>query len=125
MLDNLAIVVNDQLKLEYDRAKELPENQQQYLSNIDQKFSSGLELQGEQIDKPTIEQKARYMSLILMESIIYQEDDKAAVSMAWLATRLPDLKQLKATVDEQGTQFELIFDREYKPHQVVDFDGLN
>jgi len=125
MLDNLAIVVNDQLKLEYDRAKELPENQQQYLSNIDQKFSSGLELQGEKIDKPSIEQKARYMSLILMESIIYQEDDKAAVSMAWLATRLPDLKQLKATVDEQGTQFELIFDREYKPHQVVDFDGLN
>ena len=125
MLDILAIVVNDQLKLEYDRAKELPENQQQYLNNIDHKFSSGLELQGEQIDKPTIEQKARYMSLILMESIIYQEDDKAAVSMAWLATRLPDLKQLKAIVDEQGAQFELIFDREYKPHQVVDFDGLN
>jgi hypothetical protein len=28
-------------------------------------------------------------------------------------------------VDNEGTQFELVFDREYKPHQVVNFDGLN
>ncbi len=121
----LAIVINDQLKLQYDRSKQLPEHQQQYLSNLDNKFTKGLELQGEKIDDPNIEQKARYMSLILMESILYKEDSKAAVCLAWLATRLPDLKQLKAIVDDQGTQFELIFDREYQPHQVVNFDGLN
>ena len=124
-MSTLAIVINDQLTLQFDRSKELPENQQQYLNNLDDKFSQGLELQGEMIDNPNIEHKARYMALILMESIIYQEDDKAAVSMAWLATRLPDLKQVKAIVDDKGTQFELIFDREYQPHQVVNFDGLN
>ncbi len=121
----LAIVINDQLRLQYDRSKQLPEHQQQYLVNLDNKFSKGLELQGEKIDNPNIEQKARYMSLILMESILYKEDSKAAVCLAWLATRLPDLKQLKAIVDDQETQFELVFDREYQPHQVVDFDGLN
>ena len=57
--------------------------------------------------------------------VIYQEDAKAAVSLAWLATRLPELKQVKAIVDEQGTHFDLIFDREYQPHQVIHFDGLN
>jgi len=124
-LNILAIVVNDQLTLQYDRSKTLPENQQEYLNNMDVKFSRGLELQGEKIDNPSMEQKARYMSLILMESILYKEDSKAAVCLAWLATRLPDLKQLKAIVDDQSTQFELIFDREYQPHQVVDFDGLN
>jgi hypothetical protein len=60
-----------------------------------------------------------------MEGIMYQEDNKAAASMAWLATRLPDLKQLVAVVDEEGTQFELVFDREYQPQVVVKFDGLN
>ncbi len=121
----LAIVINDQLKLQYDRSKQLPEHQQQYLDKLDAKFEQGLELQGEHIDKPNIEQRARYMSLILMESILYQEDAKAAASMSWLATRLPELKQLKAIVDENSTQFELVFDQEYQPHQVVNFDGLN
>ena len=121
----LAVVINDQLTLQYDRSKQLPENQQQYLDNLDVKFAQGIELQGEKINNPDIQQIARYMSLILMESIMYQEDDKAAVSMAWLATRLPDLKQVKAIVDDKGTQFDLIFDREYQPHQVVNFDGLN
>ena len=121
----LAVVINDQLTLQYDRSKELPEHQQQYLQRLDEKFSQGIELQGEKLDKPDIQQRARYMSLSLMEGIMYQEDDKAAVSMAWLATRLPDLKQIKAIVDDKGTQFDLIFDREYQPHQVVDFKGLN
>ncbi len=121
----LAVVVNDQLTLQFDRSKALPENQQQYLDKLDIKFAQGIELQGEKINNPDIQQKAKYMSLSLMEGIMYQEDDKAAVSMAWLATRLPDLKQVKAIVDENGTQFDLIFDREYQPHQVVDFKGLN
>lgn len=121
----LAVVINDQLTLQFDRSKPLPENQQQYLDKLDNKFDKGIELQGEKIDKPDTQQRARYMSLSLMEGIMYQEDDKAAASMAWLATRLPDLKQVKAIVDENGTQFDLIFDREYEPHQVVNFDGLN
>ena len=121
----LAVVINDQLTLQFDRSKELPQNQQLYLDKLDSKFDNGIELQGEKIDNPDIQQIARYMSLILMESIMYQEDDKAAVSMAWLATRLPDLKQVKAIVDDKGTQFDLIFDREYQPHQVVNFDALN
>lgn len=121
----LAIVVNDELMLQFDRSKELPERQQQHLAKLDAKFDQGIELQGETLHKPNIEQKARYMALSMMEGIMYQEDAKAAVSMAWLATRLPDLKQVKAIVDENGSRFDLIFDREYQPHQVVPFDGLN
>lgn len=125
MSQQLAVVVNDQLTLQYDRNKTLPEHQQGYLARLDQKFDQGIELQGEYYAEPDLEQRARYMALSLMEGIIYQEDAKAAVSLAWLATRLPELKQVKAIVDEQGTHFDLIFDREYQPHQVIHFDGLN
>jgi hypothetical protein len=121
----LAIVVNDQLTLQFERDKPLPEHQQQYLDQLDAKFDQGIELQGERLENPDLEQRSKFMALSLMEGIMYQEDNKAAASMAWLATRLPDLKQLVAIVDEEGTQFELIFDREYKPHVNVNFDGLN
>lgn len=121
----LAIVVNDQLMLQYDRNKTLPAHQQEHLAKLDAKFDQGIELQGEKIDRPDAEQRAKYMALSLMEGIIYQEDARAAVSLAWLATRLPDLKQVQAVADEQGTRFELIFDHEYQPRQVVKFDGLN
>jgi hypothetical protein len=121
----MAVVVNDQLMMQYDRNTPLPEHQQQYLDKLDTKFELGIELQNEFLANPDLEQRAKYMALSLMEGIIYQEDNKAAVSMAWLATRLPDLKQVKAIVDEQGAHFDLIFDREYQPHQVVHFDGLN
>ncbi len=135
MSTDLVVVVNDQLMLQYDRSKELPEHQQQHLQKLDGKFDQGIELQGHFIAQPDVEngsdisrlgeQRAKYMALSLMEGIIYQEDAKAAVSLAWLATRLPDLKQVKAIVDDQGTHFDLIFDRAYQPHQVVQFDGLN
>lgn len=124
-MNQLVLVVNDQLTLQYDRNKALPENQRDYLQRLDEKFTQGIELQGESIASPDIQQQARYIALSLMEGVMYQEDAKAAASMAWLATRLPDLKQVKAMVDETGTQFELVFDREYKPHQVVDFGHLN
>ena len=125
MTNQLAVIINDQLTLQYDRDKALPDHQLDYLNRLDKKFDQGIELQGEQLANPNVEQRARYMALSLMEGIMYQEDAKASASLSWLATRLPELKQVKATVDENGTQFELIFDRDYQPHQVVQFDGLN
>ena len=123
-MSQVAVVVNDSLTLQYDRGRELPPHQQEYLAKLDQRFKQGIELQGEQLDNPDIGQRAKYMALSLMEGIIYQEDDKAAVSLAWLATRLPDLKQVKVFVDEQGSHFDLIFDREYQPHIAIDINDL-
>ena len=123
-MNQLAVVVNDSLTLQYDRSRELPPHQQEYLTKLDQRFEQGIELQGEQLDNPDIGQRAKYMALSLMEGIIYQEDNKAAVSLAWLATRLPDLKQVKVIVDEQGSHFDLIFDREYQPHIAIDINDL-
>ena len=116
--EKLAIVVNDTLMMSYDRKVDLPKQQQQYLQKLDHKFEQGIDLQDERIDKPDTEQRAKFMALSLMEGIMYEEDSLATASMAWLATRLPDLKQVVAKVDSNGTQFELVFDREYVENQV-------
>ena len=121
---NLAVLVNEQLTLQYNRTVELPDQQAAYLNKLDKKFDSGIELDGEKLDNPDIHQRAKFMALSMMEGIMYQEDSKAAASLAWLATRLPELKQVIATVNEEGTQFQLIFDKEYEPQQVIKFDGL-
>ena len=109
----------------HNRSVALPDQQAKYLNNLDAKFERGIELHGEKLDNPSLEQRAQFMALSMMEGIMYQEDAKAAASLAWLATRMPELKQVVAHVTEQGTRFELVFDREYHPHQVVSFDGLN
>ena len=125
MNDIVAVVVNDQLTLKYERDKPLPEHQREYLDKLDDKFEQGIELDGEFLPQPVLEERARYMALSLMEGILYQEDARAAASLAWLATRLPDLKQVKAHVDHEGTRFDLVFDEEYRVSREVHFSGLN
>lgn len=117
----LAVVVNDELMMEYDRNIELEDHKNNYLQKLDEKFSQGIELGGEPIDNPDLQQRAQYMALSLMEGFLYKEEKLAAVSLAWLATRLPDLKQVIAEIDHNGTKFELVFDREYQPHVNVEF----
>ena len=121
----LFVIVNDEPQLQFDRSKPLNPKQAEYLEKLDRKFDAGIELQGEWLEQPDLGQRAQWMALAMMEGILYQEDEKAAASLAWLATRLPELKQVQAVVDENGTRFELIFDREYQPRQVVHFDGLD
>lgn len=121
-MNRLAIVVNEELMYEYHRDVELAENKQKYLASLDHKFDQGLEISGEFVESPSLEQRAKYMTLSLMEGIMYQDEKMASVSLSWLATRLPELKQVIAQVDFDGTQFELVFDQEYTPKVSVDFD---
>lgn len=117
----LAIVVNDELMMEYHRDVELDDNKKSYLEKLDSKFDQGIELGGQPVPNPNLQQRAQYMTLSLMEGFLYKDDKMTAVSLAWLATRMPDLKQVIAEVDHNGTKFELVFDREYQPHVNVDF----
>jgi len=121
-MSTLAVVVNDQLMLEYNRDIPLDENKQKYLESLDAKFDNGIELEGEKLSNPTLQQRAQFISLSMMEGIMYKDDKMASVSVAWLALRLPDLKQVVAAVDHNGTKFELVFDREYQPHVDVEFN---
>ena len=118
----LAVVVNDELMLEYHRDIPLDDNKHNYLNSLDAKFDKGIELDGEQLSNPNLQQRAQFISMSMMEGIMYKDEKMASVSLAWLALRMPDLKQVIAQVDHNGTKFELVFDREYVPHVSVDFN---
>lgn len=53
MDDMLAVVVNGELVLQYDRAKPLPGRQRDYLDGMDERMDRGIELNDVRIDAPT------------------------------------------------------------------------
>ena len=113
MDNNLAVVVNGELIVQYDRAKPLPGQQRAYLDMLDERMDRGFELNETRIDAPDVAQRAQLITLHLIDALNKNEDSLISALCAWLANRLPDLKQVK--VDGAGTEvsIDLVFDKAY------------
>ncbi len=122
MSDKLIIVINGQSVIEYDRNVRLPGHQRQFLDKMDLDMDNGIELFGESIVSPDSTQRAQFVAMHLIQSIINDDEGLTAATCAYLANRFSDLKQVKA--NEQGEQisFDLVFDQEYKNAVAVEFD---
>ena len=113
MDNNLAVVVNGELIVQYDRAKPLPGQQRAYLDRLDERMDRGFELNDTRIDAPDVAQRAQLITLHLIDALNNNEDSLISALCAWLANRLPDLKQVK--VDGKGAEvaIDLVFDKAY------------
>ncbi len=120
MSSSFVVLVNGESQIEYDRAKTLPARQFEFLDKMDDKMSKGIVLNSCTIAEPDIVQRAQFVSMQLIAALIDSNDQLIAASCAYLANRLPDLKQLK--VDE-NYNFDLIFDEEYKNKVQVAFNA--
>jgi hypothetical protein len=121
----LVILVNATPVLEYDRSKVLSEAQLESFKQMELKLDSGIELHGQKIHQPSKEQRVEFMSANLISAVLNDEEVLAAVSCAYIANALPDLKQIKAFENEGEISIELIFDREYQPESKLAFTPLN
>ncbi len=117
----LTIVIDNQPHLEYDRAKTLPAQQLAYLDRMDQKMDVGISLGGETIERPDRLQRAQFVALHLLEAMQDGDDALIAASCAYLANRLPDLHQVKASLNGGAVSAELVFDEAYTKEVAVDF----
>lgn len=108
-MSKLMVVLNGQPVIEYDRNKRLPGQQREYLDRMDADMARGIDINGSRIATPDAQQRARFVAIQLVHAVINDNDPMIAAMCAYLATRLPELKQVKA--DEQGEQIslELIF----------------
>jgi len=122
MSNSLVVLVNGESQLEYDRTKALPPKQLEFLDIMDEKMSKGISLNGSTIAAPDTVQRAQFVSMQLIAALIDSNDQLIAASCAYLANRLPDLKQLK--VDEDFN-FDLVFDQEYKNKVQVAFNPID
>jgi hypothetical protein len=109
----LAIVINGESQIEYDRNKPLPEQQLKFLDKMDNDMDRGVVLGGVQIDSPSDLQRAQFVALQLVDAIQADNEQVAAAMVAYLANRIPELKQLRATRTQEDVTFDFVFDKDY------------
>lgn len=120
-MSTLVAVVNGESELEYDRSKSLPEKQLSYLDKMDVQMDTGIPSGQGSILAPDIEQKAQFVASQLMTAIEKGDEQLMSASMAYLAVRMPNLKQVSVEEKEGDKHISLIYDREYAPAQMVNF----
>jgi len=117
----LVAVVNGDSEIEYDRSKPLAEQQLSYLEKMDEKMDMGIPSGQGNIFAPDQEQKAQFVANQLMMAIKADDEQLISASMAYLATRLPELKQVQSKEKDGQQQITLVYDREYTAPQEVKF----
>jgi len=122
MNDKLVILFNGQAVVEYDRNVRLPGHQRQYLDKMDNDMDDGIELAGEAITEPDAVQRAKFVAMHMVQALIDEHDAMIAAACAYLANRLPELKQVKVVEQGDNLMLDLIFDQVADNQVVVQFD---
>jgi len=118
----LTVVVNGQAVIEYDRRKPLAPRQQLFLDRMDQDMDGGISLSGKQEAPPDLLARARFVANSLLQALETENDSVAAATCAYLAVRLPGLKQVCADKKLDGQlHIDLVFDKPHVPTQTVQF----
>jgi len=121
----LAVLVDGQVQLEFDHAKPIPQQQLDYLDNMDARMDAGIELEDEQIAEPDIEARVKFVAQNLATALLEGNDQMAAAMCTWLGVRRPELHQVKISVGELGVTLDLDYETPFeKPTpqpQVVQF----
>lgn len=117
----LAVVINGQSVLEFDRRKPLPARQKLFLDHMDRDMDAGITLDGERIVQPDPMMRARFVANHLVQAAESGDENLAAAACTYLAVRLPGLKQVRADSINGQLHIDLVFDKPYAPVQTVQF----
>lgn len=120
-MKKLVAVINGEVSIEYDRSKTLPEQQQVYLTKMDEKMDQGIPHGQGNMFSPQMEHKAQFVANQLVAAIADDNEQLIAASMAYLATRQVELQQVVAEEKDGETMIKLIYDRPYEKEQSVQF----
>ena len=117
----LTVVMDGQAVIEYDRRKPLASRQRLFLDHMDRDMDSGFNLDGRQEASPDLVTRARFVATSLVQALEAQNDSVAAATCAYLALRLPALKQVRADRKDGQVHIDLVFDEPHVPTQTVHF----
>lgn len=117
----LTVVVNGEAVIQYDRRKPLAPRQALFLDRMDQDMDSGIGPEDQRGTSPDLIVRARFVANSLFEALDAQNDSVAAATCAYLAQRLPELRQVCADQKDGQTRIELVFDKPHVPTRTVQF----
>jgi len=125
MSDKMAVLINGEAVLEYDRSVALTEQQRLSLEKMEHKMDGGFNLAGELISSPDKNQRLQFIALNLVHALVNEENEALiAASSSYLAENLPDLNQVKADNSKGQWLIDLVFDKEYQNQVKVSFSDL-
>ena len=117
----LTVVINGQAVIEYDRRKTLAPRQQFFLDRMDREMDSGIGRDNHPDESPDLLTRARFVADNMLQALETENDGVAAAACAYLALRLPELRQVRADKKDGQTYIDLVFDRSHVPAQTVQF----
>lgn len=113
------MLLNGVAQLEYDRHKPLSEYQADYLDNMDRKMDNGIVLGEETLEHPDVMQKVKFVSGNLLHAMKADDEAMSAAFCSYIATRMPDLDQVRITDINDEVSIELVFDQEYRKQVTI------
>ena len=125
MANIMAVLLNGIAQLEYDRNKPLADHHELYLDKMDEKMDGGISLGTELVEAPDLDKRAKFVAGNLAHAIKSNNESMAAALCAYLAIRLPELKQVKMDDTQSEMAIEFIFDQEYRKQVPVQFTPLH
>ena len=117
----MAVLINGIAQLEYDRDKALTDYQLTYLDEMDKKMDAGINIDGEFIESPELNQRIQFITANMLSAIKSDNEGMISALCTYLATRLPDLKQIKVVEEGEDMTIDMVFDEEYKGQTSVSF----
>lgn len=122
MSNLLAVIINGIAQVEYRRDVPLSDKQREYLDRMDQEMDSGFELSGKFYASPAVAERAQFVATQLVQSIQSNNEQRTAATCSYLADRIRELKQIKATLDDNGSMdVNFVFDESYNNQVAVSF----
>jgi len=116
MKKTLYVIYNDQAVLQYDRNKIMPEEHSKYLDNMDDRMDEGIDFEGATVNEPNPLQKAQFIANLMLNALLSNDSNQANAMLTYLGDRIPDLKQIICSKQEQtdGIQIEFVYDKAYQ-----------
>lgn len=121
MSNIMAVLINGIAQIEFDRDKQLDDYQLTYLDEMDRKMEKGIDIDGEAVSSPELHQKIQFVTANMISAIKADNEAMTSALCSYLATRMPDLKQVKITEENEGMSVDMVFDQEYKGQVSVGF----
>jgi hypothetical protein len=121
MSATLTVVLNGESRLRYDRNRVLSGRQSEYLERMDERMNAGIEMDGSHVPMPDNQQRVRFVAMQLVQALIRDDEPRTAAMAGYLASRLPDLLQVRVRLDEGEAEIDLVFDEPYQESKVIQF----
>ena len=121
MSNIMAVLINGIAQLEYDRDKALTDYQLTYLDMMDKKMAGGINIDGEMIKSPELNQRVQFVVANMLTAMKSDNEGVTSSLCTYLAIRLPDLKQIQISEEGEAMTINMVFDEEYKGQTSVSF----